>query len=116
MVVALAVVSLALSIRAISVSGSTPSGDQERWTEQQQQPTQPEDLSDIRRAFAPTTTDPEVAQAQERFSAGVAGNADVITALLALTTSRAQLIDAETSLRYSQVSLARAEGRISEIH
>lgn len=58
----------------------------------------------------------EVAQAQERFSAGVAGNADVITALLALTTSRAQLIDAETSLRYSQVSLARAEGRISEIH
>jgi outer membrane protein len=58
----------------------------------------------------------EVTQAQERFSAGVAGNADVITALLALTTSRAQLIDAETSLRYSQVSLARAEGRISEIH
>lgn len=58
----------------------------------------------------------EVAQAQERFRAGVAGNADVITALLALTTSRAQLIDAETSLRYSQVSLARAQGRISGIH
>lgn len=58
----------------------------------------------------------EVAQAQERFSAGVAGNADVITALLSLTTSRAQLIDAETALRYSHVSLARAEGRLSDIH
>ena len=58
----------------------------------------------------------EVDQAQERFRAGVAGNADVISALLALTASRAQLIDAETSLRYSQVALARAEGRISEIH
>lgn len=60
--------------------------------------------------------DAEVSQAQERFRAGVAGNADVITALLALTSSRALLIDAETSLRLSQVSLARAEGRISEIH
>jgi len=58
----------------------------------------------------------EVSQAQERFRAGVAGNADVITALLSLTTSRAQLIDAETALRYSHVSLARAEGRLSDIH
>ena len=57
----------------------------------------------------------EVTQAQERFRAGVAGNADVITALLTRTASRAQLIDAETSLRYSQVSLARAEGLISGI-
>ena len=57
----------------------------------------------------------EVTQAQERFRAGVAGNADVITALLALTTSRTQLIDAGTSVRYAQVSLARAEGRIAEI-
>jgi outer membrane protein len=57
----------------------------------------------------------EVAQAQERFRAGVAGNADVIIALLALTTSRTQLIDAGTSVRYAQVSLARAEGRIAEI-
>jgi len=57
----------------------------------------------------------EVSQAQERFRAGVAGNADVITALLTRTASRAQLIDAETSLRYSQVSLARAEGLISGI-
>ena len=57
----------------------------------------------------------EVTQAQERFRAGVAGNADVITALLALTTSRGQFIDAATSLRFAQVSLARAEGRISGI-
>ena len=57
----------------------------------------------------------EVSQAQERFRAGVAGNADVITALLTRTASRAQLIDAETSLRYSQISLARAEGLISGI-
>jgi len=57
----------------------------------------------------------EVTQAQERFRAGVAGNADVITALLALTTSRGHFIDAATSLRFAQVSLARAEGRISGI-
>ncbi len=56
----------------------------------------------------------ELAQAQDRFQAGVAGNADVITALLSLTGSRAQLIDAETALRYAHISLARAEGRLSE--
>jgi outer membrane protein TolC len=57
----------------------------------------------------------EVTQAQERFRAGVAGNADVIAALLALTSSRTQVIDAETSVRFAQVSLARAEGLISGI-
>jgi outer membrane protein len=56
----------------------------------------------------------EASQAQERFRAGVAGNADVISALLALTASRTQLIDAEILFRYSQVSLARAEGRLSD--
>jgi outer membrane protein TolC len=57
----------------------------------------------------------ELAQAQERFRAGVAGNSDAISALLSLTTSRAQLIDAETALRYSHISLARAEGLLSEL-
>jgi outer membrane protein TolC len=57
----------------------------------------------------------ELAQAQERFRAGVAGNADAISALLSLTTSRALLIDAETSLRYSHISLARAEGLLSDL-
>ena len=57
----------------------------------------------------------EVAQARERFRAGVAGNADVTTALLALETSRTQFIDAMTSLQSSRVGLLRAEGGITTI-
>ena len=57
----------------------------------------------------------ELAQAQERFRAGVAGNSDAISALLSLTTSRAQLLDAETALPHSHISLARAEGLLSEL-
>ena len=53
----------------------------------------------------------EVSQARDRFSAGVAGNADVITASLALNASRTQLIDAETAFQNARVALARAEGR-----
>jgi outer membrane protein TolC len=52
----------------------------------------------------------EVSQARERFSAGVGGNADVVTASLGLTAARNQLLDALTSFQSARVSLARAEG------
>jgi outer membrane protein len=57
----------------------------------------------------------ETEQARERFTAGVAGNADVVSALLALTGSRTQLVDAQTALRTAWVSLAKAQGRLREL-
>lgn len=57
----------------------------------------------------------EVSQARERFQAGVAGNADVITAALALNAARTQLVDALTSYQASRVALARAQGVITTI-
>lgn len=57
----------------------------------------------------------EVSQARDRFRAGVAGNADVITASLQLNTARTQLIDAETAFQTARVSLARAEGRATSL-
>lgn len=58
----------------------------------------------------------EVTQARERFRAGVAGNADVITASLNLTQARTQLVDALTAETAARLSLARAEGTIAQIH
>lgn len=52
----------------------------------------------------------EVAEARERFSAGVAGNADVITALLSLTTAHTAVIDTQTNYQSARVALARAQG------
>jgi outer membrane protein TolC len=57
----------------------------------------------------------EVAQARDRFSAGVAGNADVITALSSLNGARTSVIDALTALQSARVSLARAEGTVSQL-
>ena len=57
----------------------------------------------------------EVAQARERFQAGVAGNADVITASLTLNTARTQYVDALTSYQAARVALARARGSITTI-
>lgn len=57
----------------------------------------------------------EVAQARERFQAGVAGNADVITASLTLNSARTQLVDALTSYQGARVALARAEGAIATL-
>ena len=57
----------------------------------------------------------EVSQARERFSAGVAGNADVITASLSLTAARTALIDALTSYENAGVALARAEGAVTTL-
>ena len=57
----------------------------------------------------------EVAQARQRFSAGVAGNADVITAQLSLNAARTSLIDVQTSYQNARVALARAEGSVTTL-
>jgi outer membrane protein TolC len=57
----------------------------------------------------------ELSQARERFNAGVAGNADVVNASLALTTSRSLVIDAETAWDLARVSLARATGSVTAV-
>jgi outer membrane protein TolC len=57
----------------------------------------------------------EVAQARERFQAGVASNADVITASLTLTTARTQLVDAQVNYQAARVALARAQGSITTL-
>ena len=57
----------------------------------------------------------EVAQAQERFRAGVAGNADVITASLALNSARTQAVDALASYQGAKVALARAVGSVTAL-
>jgi len=57
----------------------------------------------------------EVAQARDRFEAGVSGNADIVTASLALTTARTQLVDALTAQQAARVSLAYAGGTITDL-
>jgi outer membrane protein len=57
----------------------------------------------------------ELTQAQERFRAGVAGNADVITAALSLNDSRSQLVDALTAYQSGRVALARAQGAVTAL-
>jgi outer membrane protein len=57
----------------------------------------------------------EVAQAQERFRAGVAGNADVIIALLSLNQARTLRNDALATYHGARVTHARAMGRAREI-
>lgn len=57
----------------------------------------------------------ELAQARERFQAGVAGNADVITASLSLNAARTQLVDALAALQGARVSLARAQGHVTDL-
>jgi outer membrane protein TolC len=57
----------------------------------------------------------ELSQARERFRAGVAGNADVITASLSLNGARTASVDARTAYQSARVSLARAQGSITEL-
>jgi len=57
----------------------------------------------------------EVAQAQERFRAGVAGNADVITALLSLNQARTLRNDALASYQAARVALAKATGTVRSL-
>jgi outer membrane protein TolC len=57
----------------------------------------------------------EVSQARDRFSAGVAGNADVISASLSLSAARTGLVEAEAAYQAARVALARAEGTLTTI-
>lgn len=57
----------------------------------------------------------EVAQARDRFRAGVAGNAEVITASLSLSQARTQLVDALAAQMNARVALARARGITREL-
>ncbi len=78
------------------------------------------DLSGAREQLDATTerlrlAEQEVVQARDRFNAGVAGNADVVNASLALTSSRTLVNDAETAYQLARVSLARATGSVTTI-
>jgi outer membrane protein len=57
----------------------------------------------------------EVAQARDRFRAGVAGNADVVNAAFSLNAARSQYVDVLTALQSARVSLARAEGAVTQL-
>ena len=57
----------------------------------------------------------EVAQASERFRAGVAGNADVYTASISLNGARTQVVDALASFQTARIALARAEGSARDL-
>jgi outer membrane protein len=57
----------------------------------------------------------ELAQARDRFTAGVAGNADVITASIALNAARTQLVDARAAYQGARLALARAQGTVTDL-
>lgn len=57
----------------------------------------------------------EYSQAADRFRAGVAGNADVVTASLALNGARNGVIDALASYQSARIALARAEGTATRL-
>ena len=57
----------------------------------------------------------ELAQARDRFQAGVAGNADVISASIGLNAARTQMVDARAGFLNARVSLARALGIVTEL-
>ncbi|HET7458976.1 MAG TPA: TolC family protein [Gemmatimonadaceae bacterium] len=78
------------------------------------------DLASTREQVAATRerlrlAEQELAQARDRFRAGVAGNADIISASLALNTSRNLVIDALTAYQNARVSFARATGSVTEL-
>jgi outer membrane protein TolC len=78
------------------------------------------DLEGAREQLAAATerlqlAEQELAQARDRFNAGVAGNADVVNASLALTSSRTLVNDAETLYQLARVALARATGSVTTL-
>lgn len=58
----------------------------------------------------------ELAQARDRFRAGVSGNADVVTASLSLNAARTLLIDAIAAWHGARIALARALGEARTLH
>lgn len=67
--------------------------------------------SDERLALA----EQELTLARRRFTQGVAGNAEVITALLGLDAARTELVDARAAFQSARVALARAQGVVTEM-
>lgn len=57
----------------------------------------------------------EVTQARDRFTGGVAGNADVVSASLALNAARSALVDALAARERARVMLAHAQGVLFEL-
>jgi outer membrane protein TolC len=57
----------------------------------------------------------ELTQSRDRFKAGVAGNADVITASLGLNAARTLMVDARAAFHSARVALARAQGATTEL-
>ncbi|HXY31031.1 MAG TPA: TolC family protein [Gemmatimonadaceae bacterium] len=57
----------------------------------------------------------EVAQSRDRFTAGVASNADVITASFSLNSSRSDFVDALASYQAARIELAHAEGSVTSL-
>jgi outer membrane protein TolC len=57
----------------------------------------------------------EVQQARERFQAGVAGNADVITASLTLNVARSAVVTALSAYQAARIALARARGSVTSL-
>lgn len=62
-----------------------------------------------------TLAEQEVAQARDRFRAGVAGNADVITASQSLTAARTAYADALAARQSARIALARAQGAVTDL-
>lgn len=59
--------------------------------------------------------DQELSQARDRFRAGVAGNADVVTASLGLNAARTLVVDAQAGFQFARIALARAQGQARSI-
>lgn len=57
----------------------------------------------------------ELAQARQRFNAGVASNADVITASMSLNDARDLVVDALSEYHLARVSLASAQGSVTTL-
>jgi outer membrane protein TolC len=78
------------------------------------------DLASAREAVAAARervqlAEQEVAQASERFRAGVSGNADVFTASISLNGARTQVVDALASYQAARIALARSQGVARDI-
>ena len=63
-----------------------------------------------------TLAEQELAQARERFRAGVTGNSEAITASLGLNAARTLVIDALSSWHAARIALARAQGAARTLH
>mgnify|MGYP001190324777 CR=1 FL=1 len=57
----------------------------------------------------------ELQQARERFTAGVSGNADVITASLGINAARTLQVDARAAVQTARVMLARSQGAVTDL-